>query len=65
MNRKIIWLLCAVLLIIGCGKSQSAKFNEAARMEAETAGNEAVTAYRKAGEVSRWKIATAWNVRRR
>jgi hypothetical protein len=50
MNRKIIWLLCAVLLIIGCGKSQSAKFNEAARMEAETAGNEAVTAYRKAGE---------------
>jgi len=50
MNRKTIWLLCAVLLIIGCGKSQSAKFNEAARMEAETAGNEAVTAYTRAGK---------------
>jgi hypothetical protein len=50
MNRKTIWLLCAVLLIIGCGKSQSAKFNEAARMEGETAGNEAVTAYNRAGK---------------
>jgi hypothetical protein len=50
MNRKIICLLWAVLLIVGCGRSQSAKINEAARMEAETAGNEAVTAYKRAGE---------------
>jgi hypothetical protein len=48
MNRKTICLLWAVLLIVGCGKS--AKFNQAARMEAETAGNEAVTAYKRAGE---------------
>lgn len=50
MNRKIICLLWAVLLIIGCGSSQSAKINEAARKEAETAEKEAVTAYKKAGE---------------
>ena len=50
MNRKTIWLLCAVLLTVGCGSSQSAKINEAARMEAETAGNEAVTAYNRAGK---------------
>jgi hypothetical protein len=50
MNRKTIWLLCAVLLIVGCGSSQSGKFNEAARQEAETAENEAVAAYTKAIE---------------
>ena len=50
MNRKTLWLLCAVLLIVGCGRSQSAKFNEAARKEAETAKNEAVKAYTRAVE---------------
>src|SRR5688572_13408478 len=50
MNRKFICLLWAVLLIVGCGSSQSVKINEAARKEAETAENEAVTAYKKAGE---------------
>lgn len=50
MNRKTICLLCAVLLIVGCGRSHSAKFNEAARMEAETAENEAVKAYTRALE---------------
>lgn len=50
MNRKIICLLWAVLLIIGCGSSQSVKINEAARKEAETAEKEAVTAYTKAGQ---------------
>ena len=49
MNLKTI-CLCTVLLIVGCGSSRSAKFNEAARKEAETAENEAVTAYKKAGE---------------
>ena len=48
MNRKTIWLLCVVLLIIGCGRS--VKFNEVARKEAEAAENEAVTAYTKAGK---------------
>lgn len=50
MNRKTICLLWAVLLIVGCGSSQSVKFNEAARKEAETAENEAVAAYKKAVE---------------
>jgi hypothetical protein len=50
MNRKIIYLLCAVLLIVGCGRSQSAKFNEVARKEADTAENEAVKAYTRAIE---------------
>ena len=50
MNRKTIWLLCAVLLIAGCGSSQSAKINEAARKEAQTAENEAVKAYTRAVE---------------
>ena len=50
MNRKIICLLWAVLLISGCGSSQSAKFNEAARKEADTAENEGVTAYKRAVE---------------
>jgi hypothetical protein len=39
MNRNTISLLCAVLLIVGCGSSQSVKINEAARMEEETAEN--------------------------
>jgi hypothetical protein len=38
-NQKTIWLLCAVLLIAGCGSSQSVKINEAARKEAQTAEN--------------------------
>ena len=50
MNRKIICLLWAVLLIIGCGRSQSVKINETARKEAETAENEAVKAYKRAVE---------------
>jgi hypothetical protein len=50
MNRKTIWLLCAVLLIVGCGRSQSVKFNETARKEADTAENEAVAAYTRAVE---------------
>jgi hypothetical protein len=50
MNRKIICLLWAVLLIVGCGRSQSVKINEVARQEAETAENEAVAAYKKAVE---------------
>jgi len=50
MNRKTIWLLCAVLLIAGCGSLKPAKFNEGARQEAETAENEAVAAYKKAVE---------------
>ena len=49
-NQKTIWLLCAVLLIAGCGSSQSAKINEAARKEAQTAENEAVKAYTRAVE---------------
>jgi len=49
-NQKTIWLLCAVLLIAGCGRSQSVKINEAARKEAQTAENDAVTAYKRAGE---------------
>ena len=50
MNLKTIGLLCAVLLIVGCGSSRSARFNEMARMEAETAENEGGTAYTKAIE---------------
>ena len=48
MNRKIICLLWAALLIIGCGRS--VKFNEVARKEAEAAENEASTAYNRAGK---------------
>jgi len=50
MNLKTIGLLCAVLLIVGCGSSRSARFNEMARMEAEKAENEGGTAYTKAIE---------------
>jgi hypothetical protein len=50
MNRKIIWLLWAGLLIVGCGSSKSVSINETARKEAETAENEAVAAYKKAVE---------------
>ena len=47
---RLICLLCAVLLIAGCGSSRSVKINEVARQEAETAENEAVAAYKKALE---------------
>jgi hypothetical protein len=60
MNRKIICLLWAALLIAGCGRS--VKFNEVARKEAEAAENEAVTAYTKAGKSisleNRYSVAT-------
>jgi hypothetical protein len=45
MNLRTICLLCTVLLLVGCGRS--VRINEAARKEAETAGNEAVDGLHK------------------
>lgn len=50
MNRKFIFLLCGVLLIVGCGSSRAVKINETARKEAGMAETDAVTAYTKAVE---------------
>ena len=59
-RRKIIYLLCAVLLSIGC--SQSPKINETARQEAEATANEATAIYKKAQEIISFENKYSWQM---
>jgi hypothetical protein len=58
--RKLVYVLCAVLLSTGC--SQSPQINETARQEAEAISNDAAASYKKAQGIVSLENKYSWEM---